>query len=356
MPRKPLLSFLHPRSPLQNDTSPSSPASPLPLSPSSLTPTNANANSGPQRLHLRTILKSPAFQPLFTATIPTLPYPWIWKCHLCGSIYRLGVTRRCLEDGHPFCSIPSAPLTPDQSSDDLTLSSTPQTQTQKQKSRKLKKKRKAKGCRAEFDYTGWEGYNEWRREIRGVTYAYSASLRKPVKAVMCERGEEYERGEEKRDCWRDCDFPSECLNERVQAREWRERERERMRVLEEWGRERLLIDGEDDAETENKIEDEDEDEDEGVRDEDLEMGGAEEGEFYDAGDCWEGEREKGGVEVEEGEGNLGPLGTDSDGLGEEGKEAKYSACRRKSLDAGIETPPSNEAVDRAGLRVGVYFE
>jgi len=41
--------------------------------------------------------------------------------------------------------------------------------------------------------------------------------------------------------------------------------------------------------------------------------------------------------------NLGPLGTDCDGLGEGSKLAEYTQCRRKSLDAASEgeiPPPS----------------
>ena len=129
----------------------------------------------------------------------------------------------------------------------------------------------------------------------------------------------------KKDCWRDCDFPSECLNERV-----REREDERLRrVLEkEEMRSRWVErDGDGDVEMPDSYSSISEPspssfyESEDSKD-DLER----DGQSGDAGETREVEEE-----------NLGPIGTDSDGLGEE--KLEYSACRRKSLDAG-ETPRS----------------
>ncbi|KAF1963326.1 hypothetical protein CC80DRAFT_397684, partial [Byssothecium circinans] len=34
---------------------------------------------------------------------PPSPLQWVWQCHQCRRTYSLGVTRRCLEDGHHFC-------------------------------------------------------------------------------------------------------------------------------------------------------------------------------------------------------------------------------------------------------------
>ncbi|ORY16029.1 hypothetical protein BCR34DRAFT_477009, partial [Clohesyomyces aquaticus] len=34
---------------------------------------------------------------------PTFPLQWLWQCHQCCRQYSLGVTRRCLDDGHFFC-------------------------------------------------------------------------------------------------------------------------------------------------------------------------------------------------------------------------------------------------------------
>ncbi|KAG9241991.1 hypothetical protein BJ878DRAFT_391290, partial [Calycina marina] len=56
----------------------------------------------PARLHLRPMLTSPHEHSLLEAS-PSSPYHWVWRCHICHTVYRLGVTRRCLEDGHFFC-------------------------------------------------------------------------------------------------------------------------------------------------------------------------------------------------------------------------------------------------------------
>ncbi|KAF1809009.1 hypothetical protein P152DRAFT_379577, partial [Eremomyces bilateralis CBS 781.70] len=34
---------------------------------------------------------------------PQSPLQWLWQCHICKASYPLGVTRRCLVDGHYFC-------------------------------------------------------------------------------------------------------------------------------------------------------------------------------------------------------------------------------------------------------------
>jgi hypothetical protein len=59
-------------------------------------------------------------------------------------------------------------------------------------------------CVAAFDYCGWEGWNEWRRERECV--------------VRTGRGKTgLKTG---KDCWTDCDFPAECLLQR--DRHWQE--------------------------------------------------------------------------------------------------------------------------------------
>jgi hypothetical protein len=150
----------------------------------------------------------------------------------------------------------------------------------------------------------------------------------------------------KKDCYRDCDFPSECLNERIRAREFarsRERERERIMVLEEeWTREReaslpssspfflLAAAASASAPVQDPIKDP-------VIDIDGDIKMTESFATDLSKDTQKTDTEARKVMGEE---NLGPLGTDSDGLGEESKEVAYSACRRKSLDAGTETPRS----------------
>lgn len=80
--------------------------------------------------------------PQMKTTIPSPPenpLPWIWQCHLCRNRYPLGVTRRCLYDGHYYCSGET-------------------------NVKNLKKKRKGQACSSEFDYEGWDTYGEWKRE------------------------------------------------------------------------------------------------------------------------------------------------------------------------------------------------
>jgi hypothetical protein len=67
---------------------------------------------------------------------PDAPLPWVWQCHLCRNRYPLGVTRRCLYDGHYYCSGESG--------------------------QPNLKKKKGRACSSEFDYEGWETYGDWR--------------------------------------------------------------------------------------------------------------------------------------------------------------------------------------------------
>lgn len=93
---------------------------------------------------------------------PDNPLPWIWQCHLCRNRYPLGVTRRCLYDGHYYCSGGA-----DQPN--------------------LKKKKKGVACSSEFDYDGWEDYGDWRRQVLQL-------VPNPRILMDCET----------------CDFPSQC--------------------------------------------------------------------------------------------------------------------------------------------------
>jgi hypothetical protein len=82
-----------------------------------------------------------------------------------------------------------------------------------------RKKRQVRGCRAEFDYTGWSNYNIWRREV--------ALSRKHHNSTSSSGSESEDSdfnpniyGESEKDmyddnCWTDCDFPSECHNSRL---------------------------------------------------------------------------------------------------------------------------------------------
>ncbi|KAI9720611.1 MAG: hypothetical protein M1812_002791 [Candelaria pacifica] len=126
---------------------PASPASPLmPLSP----------RLCPSPMSAKLELLRPHEPP------PHAPQTWQWTCHLCKSSYPLGVTRRCLRDGHLFCSGSSV-------------------------SKKSGVRKHHGACTSEFDYTGWRQQADWRRE----------QLVFPT-------------GRPSKDCWNNCDYPSEC--------------------------------------------------------------------------------------------------------------------------------------------------
>ncbi|KAK4941859.1 hypothetical protein LTR10_018335 [Elasticomyces elasticus] len=93
---------------------------------------------------------------------PEEPLAWVWICHLCHSRYPLGVTRRCLVDGHYYCS----------------------GETDRPSTRK---KRKNKSCSSEFDYVAWKAWGDWRRKALKV-------VPNPKALKGCGS----------------CDFPSQC--------------------------------------------------------------------------------------------------------------------------------------------------
>lgn len=98
---------------------------------------------------------------------PANPLKWLWQCHVCNRVYQLGVTRRCLDDGHHFCA---------------------GTTTVRKNKRTGALVKKHRACASEFDYSGWKRWSVWRRE---AAHAHrSAKTRK--------------------DCWKSCDYPSEC--------------------------------------------------------------------------------------------------------------------------------------------------
>ena len=75
---------------------------------------------------------------------PKTPLAWVWQCHLCHSRWNLGATRRCLLDGHFYCSGEDSQPN-------------------------LKKKRKAQSCSSEFDYVRWQDWIEWKKKIQRIT-------------------------------------------------------------------------------------------------------------------------------------------------------------------------------------------
>lgn len=99
---------------------------------------------------------------------PDVPTAWVWTCHLCHSKYPLGVTRRCLVDGHYYCS----------------------GETNRPSLRKRKRK---SACSSEFDYAAWNEWGEWRREV--------LSRMKNAQVLNgCDK----------------CDFPSQCRSRHLE--------------------------------------------------------------------------------------------------------------------------------------------
>lgn len=109
---------------------------------------------------------------LVLPTPPSKPLNWVWQCHQCRSRYQLSVTRRCLIDGHYYCSGDNS-------------------QTQ----RNNKRRRKASSCTSEFDYVGWQEWGQWRRKCTALR-SYANGKAAP-KLHGCEG----------------CSFPSQCRYE-----------------------------------------------------------------------------------------------------------------------------------------------
>ncbi|KAL6707853.1 hypothetical protein ACN47E_003753 [Coniothyrium glycines] len=149
--------------------SPFSPRAPLtPIQPPKPSPTHISTQARRK------------FRPATEA--PPSPLRWIWKCHQCRTSYPLGTTRRCLEDGHYFCS---------------GISST----SQWRQPLSSKKSKKHRACGSEFDYQGWKTRAHWRR---GNTRQHAAVTQQRKKK------KNNDKKEKQKDCWNTCDYPSEC--------------------------------------------------------------------------------------------------------------------------------------------------
>ncbi|KAI1269777.1 hypothetical protein F5Y18DRAFT_109701 [Xylariaceae sp. FL1019] len=136
----------------------------------------------PARLHLRNILPASPLEPFIMPPPPRTPGPWLWQCHHCRTIYRLGCTRRCLQCSHTFCV------------------------GQANKPNNLnpgkKRRRDREMCPAEFDFPGWEQWGSWRRKVLGRSISEEARDRAFVKRTH--------------NCERDCDFPNHCIERRME--------------------------------------------------------------------------------------------------------------------------------------------
>ncbi|KAF1916320.1 hypothetical protein BDU57DRAFT_496837 [Ampelomyces quisqualis] len=157
-PRPPLSIHSTPFKPtyLSIPPSPFTPLTPLPQSKPSPPPSTATT------IHQTTSAPSPQLS-------------WMWQCHHCLRTYPLAATRRCLDDGHAFCS------------------GTTKLKTWRAPLSKRTKRHKA--CASEFDYSGWKAFGRWRRGGQG-TRAKKARNSNVDGA--------------KKNCWNHCDYPSEC--------------------------------------------------------------------------------------------------------------------------------------------------
>ncbi|KAF2173606.1 hypothetical protein M409DRAFT_15884 [Zasmidium cellare ATCC 36951] len=121
---------------------------------------------------------------------PTEPLPWLWQCHRCKRVYQLGVTRRCLDDGHLFCA--------------------GSTVVKRSKKNSYKKVVRHQACASEFDYQGWKAWGVWRGEVKEQVRAAEALIRVEegvwFKGLFGKNG----KGKGGKDCWNECHYPSEC--------------------------------------------------------------------------------------------------------------------------------------------------
>jgi len=143
---------------------------------------------------------------------PREPLRWLWQCHVCNRVYQLGVTRRCLDDGHFFCA---------------------GTTTVKRRKQKKHKIVRYLACASEFDYPGWELWGMWCRniiesarlamELARTSYDDEDFLLPLVATRFHEECAWLARSYPKKrdsisrvdtgcgkDCWNTCDYPSEC--------------------------------------------------------------------------------------------------------------------------------------------------
>ncbi|KAJ9649116.1 hypothetical protein H2199_001030 [Coniosporium tulheliwenetii] len=171
--------------------SPFSPRLPITPSPAALRPTSSTA------------FRRPMYN--LTTSPPPNPLQWLWTCHMCHLTYPIGATRRCLDDGHFFCS------------GTTTIKAWRKSVSPK---RRVKKHR---ACASEFDYSGWKVWGEWRREEHAASEAFDSFTsgstfsddESDSGASSCCSDESApppsgSKDGGKKDCWNKCDYPSEC--------------------------------------------------------------------------------------------------------------------------------------------------
>ncbi|KAF2848252.1 hypothetical protein T440DRAFT_401625, partial [Plenodomus tracheiphilus IPT5] len=121
----------------------------------------------------------PRIDPMKYASAPANPLSWQWTCHQCAHSYPLSATRRCLDDGHRFCS----------------GTTTVKAWRKPSGTRRVKKHR---ACSSEFDYSGWKAWIRWRRDLREDEFLQYRGVSRRQNVVG------------RKDCWNTCSYPSEC--------------------------------------------------------------------------------------------------------------------------------------------------
>jgi hypothetical protein len=75
---------------------------------------------------------------------------------------------------------------------------------------RCRKKKEHASCTGSFDYLGWADWNAWRRGLSpSITRARGTGSRSACRDDFAEK---YQK-----DCFLDCDFPSECSWQRTSA-------------------------------------------------------------------------------------------------------------------------------------------
>jgi hypothetical protein len=129
-----------------------------------------------------------------TSVRPDSPLQWLWQCHQCRRTYFLGVTRRCLDDGHNFCA------------------GTTTIKTWRKPSHRSGRVKKHRACASEFDYQGWKNWGRWRRSGRrdSIYDADSSASEYSTSSGSTSSTNSEQYKEAVKDCWNSCDYPSEC--------------------------------------------------------------------------------------------------------------------------------------------------
>ncbi|KAK7533181.1 uncharacterized protein J3D65DRAFT_72945 [Phyllosticta citribraziliensis] len=159
----------------------------------------------PKAQHMRPSNKRALSSP--TTPPPSAPLNWLWQCHVCYRAYPLGATRRCLDDGHYFCS-----------------GTTAVTKRKGKASHRRAKRHRA--CASEFDYSNWKAWGEWRRSEDDLLALHrkggdaNSEDEDDGDAMSVDSGYVSGSGDraslpsqtkaQKKDCWNTCDYPSEC--------------------------------------------------------------------------------------------------------------------------------------------------